>query len=120
MGTPWNGLIRNKQPAPISARKIAKLNDEVEVRIELARRCGGTAVIKTRGIRLKDGMYILNTVRCIGGVCEICHQSAALNEILEPHEKNKRSNGGKVSLDNSVMCHRRCHPISKPRLEWIK
>lgn len=118
--TKWHGLARNKRPAQISSRKIEKLNGEVDARIALAKRCGGQVVITTRGIPFKDGIHLLTTFKCVGGICEICKYPAGENEALEPHESPKRSAGGKVSLKASKMCHRRCHPISKPMLSWLK
>ena len=120
MGTKYNGLNRNKRPNPISPRKIAKLNAEVPERIKLAKRCGGRYVTNKRCIKIDGQNYILTTVKCYGGTCEICNQPAKPNEQLFPHESPKRSAGGKVSLKDSLMCHTYCHPISKPQLRWIR
>ncbi len=107
--------------AQISPRRIAKLNSEVEERTKLCLRCGGQALQRTRSYKIKGVSYKLTTVVCIGGNCEICGLPATqYTGPLTPHEKVKRSAGGIVSLDNSIMCHVRCHPISKPQLEWIK
>lgn len=121
MGSSWNGLARNKRPNMLSKKKVLELNNQVDERVKLALRCGGKPEHKLTMIRFNDGTKaLLHSVKCVGGVCEICKMPAQRNEMLEPHELLKRSAGGKVSCANSKMCHHRCHPISKPQLSWIK
>lgn len=104
-----------------SLKKIEKLNAEVPIRIALANRVGGKPLIKVQAVRRNGGsIHKITRILCVGGICEVCNKPAVRGEILEPHEVVKRSAGGKLSLENSKMCHRRCHPVSKPQLEWIK
>jgi len=95
---------------PMSENYVHKLNSEVEERMKLCRRCGGLPVKQIRPIHFNNGKVIeLTSVVCVGGMCEICGEPAR-GENLRPHEyKVSRGQGGKVSLDNSVMCHWRCH-----------
>ena len=95
---------------PMSENYIHKLNDEVSERVELCKRCGGEPVKQTRTIHFNNGKSLeLTSVVCVGGMCEICGEPAR-GETLRPHEyKVSQGQGGKVSLDNSVMCHWRCH-----------
>lgn len=103
-----------------SLKKIAQLNTEAPIRIALAKRAGGTPIVKIQTVKRNDGtIHKIKRVFCVGGVCEICGKPSKRGEILEPHELIKRSAGGQVSLDNSRMCHRTCHPVSKPQLNWI-
>lgn len=105
---------------PMSANYIHKLNNEVGDRIKLCLRCKGTPVTQTREIHLNNGKALyLTTVTCVGGMCEICGEPAK-GEILRPHEyKLSRGQGGRVSLENSVMSHWRCHlpRHTKPKSE---
>ena len=106
-----------------SLHRIEKLNAEVPERIKLIARCGGLPRFYTQFIKRNDGsQHEIKRVVCIGGVCELCKMHAN-GEILEPHEAiTKRSAGGKVSLENSLMVHRSCHKDqhSKPQLKWLK
>jgi len=115
-----NGLERRNPPNKYSLRRIDKLNAELPERLKLIIRCGGEPYFYNQFAKHNGSTFIIRRVRCVGGVCEICHDPARDDEILEPHEDPERSAGGRVSLEQSVMCHRRCHPISKPQLEWIK
>lgn len=99
-------LKRRKRPNPMSKKKIDQINGEYDDRIKLCLRCGGKPYTKIRIIHLNNGeRYQLKTVTCAGGCCEICGQPSYPNQPLHPHEKIFRSNGGKLSLENSVMCH---------------
>ena len=115
-------MIKRRKPLnKYSLKKIDSLNGEVKARIALCKRAGGLPITSIEIARRNDGTkHLIKRVKCMGGTCELCHQPARQGEILEPHELKKRSAGGKVSLRNSKMCHRKCHPVSKPRLEWIK
>lgn len=116
-------MKRSKRPNRYSLSKIRKLNDELPERIKLIERCGGKPQFYTETFKRNDGsVHKIKRVRCIGGRCEICGELALNGEFLEPHETPKRSAGGKVSLKDSVMCHRSCHreQHSKPQLEWIR
>lgn len=122
MGSKWNGLNRNNTPNIYSMKKIDSLNAELPERIKLIARCSGTPRFRNESVKHNSGAtYIIRRVYCIGGVCEICGLPARNGEILEPHEFPKRSAGAKVSLSQSLMCHRICHmkEHSQPQLTWI-
>ena len=104
----------------LSPARVKQLNGEVPARIALAERCGGEGVIFEKIIEFKNGKTAtLKTVVCVEGYCEICHKPSYCQN-LHPHEVFYRSQGGKVSLDNSIMCHDWCHPKSEVKLEWLK
>lgn len=93
-----------------SERRVRQLNSEVSVRILLCKRCGGTPIQNSRVVKVGNNRFVeLNTVICLGGTCEVCGEPAG-NECMSPHEKTPRGRGGKLSLENSVMCHwQPCH-----------
>lgn len=107
-----------------SLARIEQINAEAPIRIELAKRAGGDPYVFTKTITHGTGkhktQHELTLVTCIGGTCEICGEK---RPGLEPHEKQHRGNGGKLSLENSVMvcrqCHNREHGNRNPRLRWI-
>lgn len=103
-----------------SLKRIEKINAEVPIRLKLIERCGGKPAHVNRTVYNNGKPYTLKRVYCIGGRCEICKLPAGY-EVLEPHEQIRRSAGGKLSLMNSVMCHRECHrnQHSKPQLKWL-
>jgi len=116
-------LERRSRPNPMSAKKIGQINAEYDDRIKLCLRCGGNPVTKTRWIRLNNGERChLKTVTCIGGFCEICGKPAYPNQNLHPHERKPRSSGGRLSLENSVMCHDHpCHSIEQNNnVKWSR
>lgn len=117
--------MRNKRPNIYSLKKIEKMNNEVQVRRDLAVRCGGRPVEITRNVYHSGKPYNVTKVFCIGGTCECgCGQKVAGDECrLHPHEKLWRGRGGVVSLENSVMVLNSCHEKLQnrsPRLEWLK
>lgn len=126
MGTPWNGIARNKTPNKYSLKQIDKLNAELPERIKLIRRCGGIPQFYDQPVKRNDGaMFIIRRVRCKGGTCECgCNRQAnSFLGDLHPHEKVWRGRGGRVSLDNSLMVLNECHERLQgrsPQLEWIK
>lgn len=92
-----------------SERRVRQLNSEVTARILLCKRCGGEPIQQSRMVKVAGNHTMeLNTIICVGGTCEVCGKPAG-EEHMCPHEKHHRSLGGKVSLDNSVMCHWACH-----------
>lgn len=107
-------LKRGKPLNRMSAKKIASINAEYDTRIQLVERCGGTPMTTTRTICLNNGdKHDLTTVTCIGGICEVCGKPAG-PQHLHPHEKLPRSLGGKLTLENSVMCHDHpCHALEQ-------
>ena len=104
------GLKSKKCLRHYSERRVRELNSQVSVRILLCKRCGGTPIQQSRMVEVAGKRMIgLNTVICLGGTCEICGKPAR-DEGVSPHEKTPRGRGGKVSLENSVMCHwQPCH-----------
>ena len=104
----------------ISERRVRQLNSEVITRIALCKRCGGVPVQKSSRINFGWGFMELNTIICVGGACEICGQPAG-DEHMSPHEDPPRSTGGKVSLEDSRMCHWACHrKVQKSEPVWSK
>ena len=102
--------------------RVRQLNEEVPERQALCKRVGGNPVVITKTIKFKNGgTAIFKTVKCLGGYCECGCKEPANGQVLEPHEwKVKRSQGGKVCLENSIMVKRFHHPKSEVRLHWIK
>lgn len=101
----------------ISDKKKQQYIDEIPARKALCERCGGTWILAEIG----DGGV------CAGGHCEVCGSPPLPPEyLLKPHEKKFRSQGGELSLKNSVMacivCQNKPHRIkvvfSEP--EWSK
>lgn len=91
--------MRQKKPIRrMSAKKRQQIIDEVRIRVALCQRAGGVWV-PTSSL---TGGY------CKGGNCELCGAPAG-GEVLKPHEEKHRSQGGKLSLDNSKMSHLICH-----------
>ena len=93
-----------------SERRVRQLNSELTARILLCKRCGGEPIQQSRMVEVAGNRPIeLNTIICLGGTCEVCGQPAG-DEVMSPHEKTPRGRGGKLSLENSVMCHwQPCH-----------
>lgn len=83
-----------------SKRKVLELQAEEPIRIQLAQRAGGEPVLIPR----KGYTQVI----CHGGTCE-CGCGKSTNYILEPHEKHTRGQGGKLSLENTIMILRGCH-----------
>lgn len=100
-------MIRHNQLNRFSLQKIAQLNAEVPIRRALAKRAGGLPVERKVTICRSDGTFYYTAVRCIGGTCE-CGCGKKANE-LEPHEKVHRSQGGILSMENTIMVTRFCH-----------
>lgn len=94
---------------PISLKHLAQMNAEADIRIALCKRCGGHPAESFIPIPYLPNNATLRVIICFGGKCEICRKPARRHEVLEPHEKIFRSQGGKLSLANSVMAHRLCH-----------
>ena len=81
---------------PISDKKREQMKAELAIRNKLCERAGGLFVT--------DGTHF----RCIGGKCEGCGRAPSWIG-LHPHEKIFRSQGGKLSMENTVMVCGRCH-----------
>jgi len=88
--------MRRSRISPLSKKREQQLKDEIPIRRALCSRAGGMFVT--------DG----KVSRCIGGLCELCKNPPDWLG-LHPHEKRKRSAGGRLSLDNSVMVCDSCH-----------
>lgn len=84
MGTPWNGIDRNKKPRQISKKKQAKMVDEKLVREKVKEHANGH--------------------------CEACGElPCAPTYQISCHEKVFRSAGGKISELNSIGVCDICH-----------
>lgn len=98
-----------------SLKKIAELQAEAPIRIELCKRAGGKPIAREVQIYRKGQKYTYIKVECIGGICECgCGKYAnTYNGQLHPHEKIPRSKGkiGALSLLNSIMVLNSCHQI---------
>ena len=98
-----------------SEKKIAEMQAEAPIRIELCKRAGGTPVTREVQIYRNGEKYTYTKVECSGGICECglpdCPKFSLYYQHLEPHELVFRSHGGKLSLQNTRMVLRRCHQI---------
>lgn len=117
--------MKRTRPNHYSLKRIEKLNSEVQVRKQLAERCGGKPVVMPKRVYHNNKRYILNLVFCLGGTCECgCGEKVAWDDCrLHPHEKLWRGRGGIISLENSIMVLNSCHEKLQnrsPRLQWIK
>ena len=102
--------MRKSRINPISKKKQAQIEEEYPLRIQLCNLAGGNWIQTS-----KWGGY------CSGGTCAKCNkqmspaQSRDDLNVLHPHEKLRRSRGGKLSLENSRMlcpiCHSRSHGL---------
>jgi hypothetical protein len=86
MGTPWNGLNRNKPPRKISKKKMLKLKEESKIKKDIRQSANGHCTIY--GLKPTAPTY-----------------------RIEIHEVVFRSAGGKVSHDNSVAICSLCHHL---------
>lgn len=105
----------------LSLKKINQLNDEAPARIALCNRAGGKPIEWTQKYRRNDGtVYDIKRVTCTNGTCEC--GCGKFGHILEPHEVPRRSQGGKVSLHDSIMVRHDCHvklDERKVKLQWL-
>ncbi len=96
-----------------SEKRIAELQAETPIRIELCKRTGGTPTTREVQIYRNGQRFTYTKVECIGGTCECgrhdCPKYPTYGQHLEPHEKLFRSHGGVVSLESSIMVLRACH-----------
>ncbi len=103
-----------------SVKKIHQINSEAPIRKKLAYRAHGTPIETIERYKRNDGkVYLIHRVRCINGICE-CGCKRRGN--LEPHERIRRSKGGLLSLQNTIMILRECHRRLDGRsvkLQWI-
>ncbi len=83
----------------ISVKKQRQIEEKLPIRILLCQIAGGTWVQTSRW-----GGH------CDGGMCALCGKAGGYTEFgrLHPHEKIFRSQGGKLSLTNSIMAHNWC------------
>ncbi len=86
----------------MSKKRLEQMPAEIEVRKKLAERCGGVYVPKFNNA----GREIIGF--CQQGLCEKCWNPPDWRG-LHPHESPFRSQGGKVSLEQSKMLCGRCH-----------
>ena len=94
---------------PISDKRYAQMDEEYNTRLKLIARCGGKpSISKIAYATVKGEHRTLWFARCIGGLCEECHNPPDFTG-LHPHEEVFRSRGGKLSLENSKMLCGKCH-----------
>ncbi len=93
-----------------SLKRIAEINAEAPIRVQLAIRAHGVPVQRQVTVYHSGQAYYYTKVECLGGICEKCGKPAA---GLEPHEKVFRSQGGVLSLENTIMVHRHCHRVEQ-------
>ena len=98
-----------------SEKKILEMQAEAPKRIELCKRAGGTPSVREVQIYRKGQKYTYSKVECVGGLCECglpdCPKSPPYGQLLEPHEQQHRSLGGKLTLNNTILVTRNCHRI---------
>jgi len=108
-----------------SEKRIAELQAEAPIRIELCKRAGGTPITREVQIYHSGQKFTYTKVECAGGKCECglpdCPKIPRPGEHLEPHELQQRSLGGKLSLENSRMVLRACHrKLQNDEPRWSK
>lgn len=89
-----------------SEQRIAKLQAETPIRIDLCKRAGGTPITREVQIYRNGQKYTYIKVECSWGTCELCGKPTYR---LEPHESPPRSQGTPISLEHSKMICRPCH-----------
>ena len=103
---------KRKKINPISDRKYEVMAQEVPIKKLLIIRAGGVP----RNSNYHKGILI--DVKCEGGTCYYCGLGGCYPTFhLEPHEKHRKSGGGKVTLENTVYICRTCHLIQQ---QYIK
>ena len=114
-----NPLKRNRKINKTSLKKIRELQGETEIRIRLCQRAKGMPVLGKHTYYYKGKSYPVTTVQCYDGICECgCEEHSS---YLEPHEKVFRSQGGKLSEENSIMVKREHHrKLQNNELHWTK
>lgn len=101
--------MKRSRIKPYSLNKIAELDAETPIREQLCIRAHGTPR-KWEQIVHRDGKrFLIHRVTCLGAICECgCGE---FSRQVDPHEKHSRGQGGKLSLENSIMVKRSHHPI---------
>ena len=98
---------------PVSKKRKVQLKDELIIRSQLCERAGGE-------FHSHGGESV-----CLGGLCELCKNPPDWRG-LHPHEQTFRSQGGKLSMENSKMvcgkCSNKEHHINEVASEpmWSK
>ncbi len=113
----YTPLKRGKPLNRYSLERIAELQAETPVRIELCERAHGTPILRKVTIYRKGIGYPLVTVECSYGICQKCGH---IKPLLDPHEEPFRSHGGKVSLKDSTMWCRDCQAMRHGKPMWSK
>ena len=108
-----------------SEKRIAELQAEAPIRIALCERAGGKAITREVQVYRNGQKHTYTKVECVGGICECglpdCPKQPPYGQHLEPHEKLFKGQGGKLTMDNSIMVLRRCHRIlQKNEPMWSK
>ena len=99
-------MLRRSQLNRFSDKKIRQMWEELPIREELAKRCGGVYVSHKLLTHLNGKEVEIPIGYCKGGACEICDKKGG---TLHPHERIFRSHMGKLSLENSDMACYHCH-----------
>lgn len=111
-------LTAHKRLNPISIKKLMSLEQEVNDRLALCNRAGGTPYCHIKTVRISGKPYNQTVVTCYNGTCEIsvvtyyngtCEICGCHADVLSPHEKRHRSLGGLLNRANTVMCCDSCH-----------
>ncbi|MDD4876417.1 MAG: hypothetical protein PHQ86_04715 [Dehalococcoidales bacterium] len=106
-----------------SLKKIDEKNAEAPIRIALCKRAGGTPITREVQVYHSGQRHTFTKVECLGGTCECgCGQRADnYTGGLSPHEKHSRGQGGKLSLENSIMVLNSCHSrLQRNEPMWSK
>jgi len=98
-----------------SEKRIAELQAEAPIRIELCKRAGGSPATREIQIYSKGQHYTYTKVECVGGTCECerpnCPKHPLYYQHLEPHHKKHSSLGGQFTTENIILVTRQCHRI---------
>lgn len=86
---------------PISEKKREQIKEELPIRKQLCERASGYWLYTSWAYGEETSGV------CVNGLCEKCHKPPDWRG-LHPHEKVFRAQGGKLSLENSVMLCGKC------------
>ena len=104
--------MKRSRIAPFSDKRLRQLAEDVEVLTQLCWKAGG---IPMPGATYKG---VLIGIHCYDGTCQECGgKPTAPDFMLHPHEIIFKSQGGKVSFDNTRYmcntCHNKYHGIKE-------
>lgn len=96
----------------ISLKRILQAEEELPARRAVCERAGGVfRVIPVGAVRIERGRLVRRTLYmsyCLGGYCEKCGEKPDWRG-LSFHERKFRSQGGEVSIQNTVAVCGKCH-----------